>query len=460
MDLKLKFNFNILRNKEMMENQFMFNKKILAASMAAAITTGGMISQSHANGHDSVEVTSNDIGQVLLAPVYFVENGYDTDITVTNTRTDVAVKAKVVFRSHVHSQEVLDFIIYLSPGDIWRGKVVMGEDEDAHIISDDDSMLNHKGWANEHPVDEPFKGHALTSSDSTTFGHIEVVGVYAATGSYSVGVDSQVTVEQGMSKSTLKLIFDRADEGFIGREEDAANCLPSEITTGTVSSISPCSLQIMGSVTISNKDDPNRASMRMTALTNVIKSSDFNATDAAETFIGTGFGVGGTDNIAEIEAALAGSQTSYEYESDTDARTHVLVTFPTKYRHRLGDGTACGVGNLQPDDNGNLTGYTPPFTEHGGMVFAYTSLDNSEGSIRVDKPPFSGGPDQEVAVFMDEVNYDYKMENIAESGWAYYSWIAAPGCDYAGAPAIAYSYKFRAGAVSTQTILQKAPNSK
>ena len=52
----------------------MFNKKVLAATMAVAIT-GGFVAESSA-----MEVATNDVGQVLLGSGYFAENRFNTEI--------------------------------------------------------------------------------------------------------------------------------------------------------------------------------------------------------------------------------------------------------------------------------------------------------------------------------------------------------------------------------------------
>ena len=97
----------------------MLKKKILAASMLAAMS-GGMVAEVQA-----IEVSDTNIGQLLLQPLYFGIDGLTTDLVVVNTRTDAAVLAKVVFRSAEHSLEALDFFIYLIPGEVLFSKVLM-----------------------------------------------------------------------------------------------------------------------------------------------------------------------------------------------------------------------------------------------------------------------------------------------------------------------------------------------
>ena len=476
----------------------MFNKKILAVSMAVAMT-GGLTAGAQA----TVNVTNNDIGQVLLGPVFFVENGFTTDIAITNTRTDAAVKAKVVFRSHEKSREILDFVIYLTPGDVWRGQVIQNSGDGlGHIISSDDSIRATGVWGDVTTNDVPFFAHSLTSPDSTTFGHFEIIGAYAAAGTYSAaatGITGGVTIANGMSKTNLKAVFDAADLGTIGRNADFTDCIPTTINDtvtdadGTVSSIAPCSLQLMGEVIIGSTAEPNRASMRTTALGlgnatagvaneaaafaagYVIHNPAFNATTGAVSLLGTGFGltlptVGATattgpaigDNIRQIETGLNAKATSYEYENSSTEATHTTAAFVTKYRHENDVAAAnnvCGGGAASASDTGG-TYYSAPFqnTHVGEMNFSYTSYDNSENSATSTSSEISGGPTATAANFPNEVNYHSTMSNFSTSGWAYYNWLPRAGCTYNGTPVVVYSYKFRPGTTSTETMLQRAPN--
>jgi hypothetical protein len=83
-----------------------FEKKLLSSAMAVALASGLGFSGSAS----AIHLAEDGVGQVLLAPYYTVLNGYSTEVTIVNTRTDVAVKAKVVLRSRAQSTEVLDFI--------------------------------------------------------------------------------------------------------------------------------------------------------------------------------------------------------------------------------------------------------------------------------------------------------------------------------------------------------------
>lgn len=92
----------------------MFKKRVIAAAACALAMAGA----AHA-----VEVSRDGTGDLLIAPAYFIGGGMTTDLKVINTSQTQSVVAKVVFRHPVTSAEVLDFLIYLSPSDVWNGTV-------------------------------------------------------------------------------------------------------------------------------------------------------------------------------------------------------------------------------------------------------------------------------------------------------------------------------------------------
>lgn len=107
-------------------------KMSLAKAVALAATMGAA-----ASAQAAISLNSNGQGQVLLYPIYTVENGNDTAISVTNTTNEYKV-VKVRFREALNSQDVLDFHLFLSPEDVWNGVVVATADG-AKLISQDKS---------------------------------------------------------------------------------------------------------------------------------------------------------------------------------------------------------------------------------------------------------------------------------------------------------------------------------
>lgn len=92
----------------------MFKKRYVAAAACAMALAGAA---------NAVVVNKDGTGDFLIAPAYFIGGGMTTDLKVINTSQTQSVVAKVVFRHPTTSAEVLDFLIYLSPADVWNGTV-------------------------------------------------------------------------------------------------------------------------------------------------------------------------------------------------------------------------------------------------------------------------------------------------------------------------------------------------
>jgi len=94
---------------------------------------------------DNAVVSKDGLGDFLVAPLYMAKDKVCSKITVYNTNTTESILAKVAFREQIASNEV-DLPIFLSPGDVWSGKVC---NVNGHTVlySSDDS--NHPAIKNE-----------------------------------------------------------------------------------------------------------------------------------------------------------------------------------------------------------------------------------------------------------------------------------------------------------------------
>ncbi len=98
-------------------------KKLVSLAVASVVSGGAMM----AIPAQAMNVSQNQVGQVLLYPYYSVKSGYDTVLTVVNTSNKTAA-FKIRWREAVDSDEVRDFNVILSPHDVWNGAVtVLGD---------------------------------------------------------------------------------------------------------------------------------------------------------------------------------------------------------------------------------------------------------------------------------------------------------------------------------------------
>ncbi|RMW95035.1 hypothetical protein EBQ26_11820 [Allofranklinella schreckenbergeri] len=83
-------------------------------------------------------VNDGGIGHVLLQPYYTVQGARNTLLNVTNTDTKNGKAVKVRFRGARNSDDVFDFYVFLSPGDVWRSRVYR-DGERTYLDSSDTS---------------------------------------------------------------------------------------------------------------------------------------------------------------------------------------------------------------------------------------------------------------------------------------------------------------------------------
>ncbi len=92
----------------------------------------------------AMNINVNNTGDALVYPLYVaLDGGWQTKLTVINTSEQYSTVAKLVVRSWKNSQELLDFLLYLSPADVWTGtlkydpalgKVVMESTDDSCLV--------------------------------------------------------------------------------------------------------------------------------------------------------------------------------------------------------------------------------------------------------------------------------------------------------------------------------------
>jgi len=90
-------------------------KNILKITSVAILCTTSLIA-------DKVTLSNDGTGDFLIAPLYIAKGDICSEVKVFNTNETSSILAKVVFREKIASHEV-DLPIFLSPGDVWSGKV-------------------------------------------------------------------------------------------------------------------------------------------------------------------------------------------------------------------------------------------------------------------------------------------------------------------------------------------------
>jgi len=104
-------------------------KSILSASIAAMI--GGLTLAGAANaavfsgGADAtgLSLDNTGVGHILVVPYFTTQNGFTSLLNIVNTDTTNGKALKVRFRGASNSDDILDFQVFLSPGDAWAANI-------------------------------------------------------------------------------------------------------------------------------------------------------------------------------------------------------------------------------------------------------------------------------------------------------------------------------------------------
>lgn len=121
-------------------------KSILALSAAVAVSGLGFAGAANAlavfsndGAATAVELAASGVGHYLFAPYYTTQGDNNTLLSVINTDSVNGKAVKVRFRGAANSDDVLDFTLFLSPGDVWTASLVQGADGHAEITTPDTS---------------------------------------------------------------------------------------------------------------------------------------------------------------------------------------------------------------------------------------------------------------------------------------------------------------------------------
>lgn len=160
-------------------------KNVLALSIATMI---GGLGFAGAASADVVRMTASTaidlslaeggVGHALIVPYFNAQNGNMTVLHVVNTDTTSGKAVKVRFRGAANSDDILDFQVFMSPGDVWTAAVTAGADGIAQLVTADNTCTLPKLTAG---VAQPFitgrLNPALTGdalANQTREGYVEI----------------------------------------------------------------------------------------------------------------------------------------------------------------------------------------------------------------------------------------------------------------------------------------------
>ena len=273
----------------------MFKKRVVAA-LSAALLAGSAA---------AVELSAGEKGEVLIAPMIMAGGGWESELRVVNTDVLNSAVVKVAFHAPGRSEEILDFLIYLSPGDVWRGTVVKNANGHLGVNSADGSSIlaNETGGCPVPPaVATSFNSNTVQTTVPADFAYVNFFQARTFPGNGDGAVISKAAILAAYS---------------------AACVAGTPITPADTHNL------LAGDVTLSNAQNGNILRLNLTALSNVNNNQYHVATRY------TGFSnITSNNHLGVIkpfvEDALWAQNFAVPFDVTAGNQTFATVTFPTK----------------------------------------------------------------------------------------------------------------------------------
>ena len=326
-------------------------KKFLAAAVGAMLVGSSAM---------AVELAHGGKGDWLIAPMYMAVGGWNTEFKVINTSTTDSAVAKVVFHAAGNSAELRDFLIYLSPGDVWTGEL----SEAGGVVtfkSSEESSYTVPAMSNSCQASTGTPGitTALNGTNGiASFGYVNII---------------QTKMIRGLPRNADGTVSKAA---IIKKySEDCTAVAPIE--TDNV---------LTGSVKLFNAQNGNRLLLPMTALQNYENRRYHNVVEYTGFFNNKLAGTV-TANKAEVEDALWSRDFVVPFNVGGAQSTFATVTFPTKEAFNA------------PSRSGSQYSPFP-----GSVPVGYTVRDEAELTFQSVGCTFSPCPQDQTYALVNEMN--------------------------------------------------------
>lgn len=331
-----------------------------------------------------VKLAPENKGDLLFYPFYVAaDGGWETKLWVINTSTTYSVVAKLVIRSWDKSWELLDFLIYLSPADVWNGILRYDALLGPVIYSTDGSVLvsiDPLQFASAlNPMNQPLFD-PICPDDSDDLGYVEIIESTSFdtrdwTAIVTKEVGENVDPTQGpVSKTYIKKVYDEilgsAPNDCIEEQDPFdGDCFGNLIGARNV---------LAGFMELGLPLLDLNSQIATTTMKDYVNQKKLDT--SAETLIGDV----AMNNLGEIETVLAKDLIAVPYYNTLDAFSFHIFNFPTKLT----------VFNQTPAaadfcicDNGRGPFWLPSLCSPPYFPKVYDLEENTPGT----GSPFSGG---------------------------------------------------------------------
>jgi len=127
----------------------------------------------------ALDLNPGSMGNELIVPYYSAQGATHTNIDIVNTDQSNGKAVKVRFRGAANSDDVLDFTVLMSPGDVWNADIFQGPNGLAHIKTQDRTCTLPSGPINTDFISTRLPSYlgGLNSAANTLEGYVEILNM-------------------------------------------------------------------------------------------------------------------------------------------------------------------------------------------------------------------------------------------------------------------------------------------
>ncbi len=145
-------------------------KKVLALAVT------GVLAGAAGSANATLSIIPEGQGHILMVPYFSVQAGNSTLLNIVNTDTVRGKAVKVRFRSALDSDDIYDFQVFLSPGDMWTAEVSKAASGKAKLATSDTSCTLPANVNGEFVVAR-LGGDADSKARQTREGYVEILNM-------------------------------------------------------------------------------------------------------------------------------------------------------------------------------------------------------------------------------------------------------------------------------------------
>ncbi|MEW8092175.1 MAG: hypothetical protein AB2784_21390 [Candidatus Thiodiazotropha endolucinida] len=123
---------------------------------------------------NAVHLNPDGAGQIALLPYYTVNNGFITNLTVTNT-TKLYKAVKVRFHESRIGYDVFDINVYLAPYDVWNATLRLNASTDLPNLITEDETCTYPDKAILQAGIDFSNSYTATTDEDVTEGYVEII---------------------------------------------------------------------------------------------------------------------------------------------------------------------------------------------------------------------------------------------------------------------------------------------